>query len=199
MKVILKKVRLSFPVLWEPEQFEQGQGKARYSAVFLVEPGSANDKAIRSAIATEAKATWGEAKAKAQLANLAPQTGKFCYQDGELKSDKYAGYEGNWALSAHRNADQGAPAVVDRDRSPLSPESGKPYSGCYVNASVDVWVQKGQYTGVRCTLIGIQFCEDGEAFAGAPATADDFEALEGANDDFSDFAETDDEFSEFGV
>ena len=48
-RVMLNNVRLAFPVLDEPEQF-QGSGKPRYSAVLLVEPGSENDKKIEAAL-----------------------------------------------------------------------------------------------------------------------------------------------------
>ena len=185
MKVLLKNVRLAFPKLWDAEQFEDG-GKPRYSATFLVEPGSENDKAIRKAIKEEAEGKWGP-KAAGVIKAIEGHNGKFCYQDGITKSDKYDGFEGNWYLAAHRNEDQGAPAVVDKDKSPLARNAGKPYAGCFVNASVEIWAQTGTYQGVRCTLKAIQFVADGEAFAGAPANADDFDDLSsGDNDDFGD-------------
>ena len=31
------------------------------------------------------------------------------------------------------------PLVVDVDKSPLTAQDGKPYSGCYVNASLELW------------------------------------------------------------
>ena len=49
MKLKLTNVRLAFPDLFEAKEFEAGDGKPRYSATFLVEPGSENDKAIRKA------------------------------------------------------------------------------------------------------------------------------------------------------
>lgn len=184
-QVVLKNVRLSFPVLWKPEQFE-GQGEPRFSATFLVEPGSDTDKAIRKAIQDEATTTWG-AKAAQTLKALSPQPGKFAYQNGENKAHKYSGFEGMWALTSHRQAKTGAPKIVDQAKNPLTADSGKPYAGCYVNAVVDIWCQKAPYEGVRATLVAIQFVKDGDAFAGAPATDDAFEVLEDADDDFADF------------
>lgn len=181
-RVLLKNVRLSFPVLFEPEQFD-GQGKARYSAAFLVEPDSENDAAINAAIQEVAEKAWGK-KAEPLLKAYRGSSNKFCYTDGSLK--EYDGYEGNFCLAAHRNEEAGPPKVVDKDKSELSVTSGKPYAGCYVNGIVDFWAQSGQYPGVRCTLVAVQFAGDGEAFAGAPASADEFEDLSDG-DDFSSF------------
>ena len=63
-RVMLNNVRLAFPVLDEPEQF-QGSGKPRYSAVLLVEPGSENDKKIEAALRKAAGEQWGEANIEA--------------------------------------------------------------------------------------------------------------------------------------
>lgn len=190
VKVKLTKARLSFPELWEATQFEAGKGKHRYDASFLVEPGSENDKEIRAAIKEAANEAWGE-KAKAKVKQLAGDSGKFCYQDGDLK--EYDGYAGNWCLTTHRNQDQGAPAIVGRGgkNDVLTAASGKPYAGCYVNATVEIWAQKGQYPGMRATLIGVQFVEDGDAFAGTPASADDFDQLDASEDDDDDFGSVD--------
>jgi hypothetical protein len=187
MKVILKNVRLAFPEIFEPvDKFDSGN--KRYSATPLVVPGSENDKAIRAAIQKEAQEKWG-AKAPAMLKSLEGNSNKYCYQDGALKADKYQGFEGMWALSANRNEEQGVVVVVDVNRAPLTKESGKPYAGCYVNMSVDIWAQIGQYPGIRCTLNGVQFVADGDAFAGAPATADDFDDLgESVEDPLAAFA-----------
>lgn len=105
--------------------------------------------------------------------------------DGNDKA-KWAGFPGNMFLSP--NADT-RPTVVDRDRSPLVEKDGKIYSGCYVNAKIELWVQDNNWgQRVNATLLGIQFVKDGDAFgAGAPpANPDDFpdlDAGEGAEDD----------------
>lgn len=182
-RVVLKNVRLSFPVLWEPKEFKAGDGKPRYSATFLVEPGSANDKAIRAAVKTEADAKYGK-KADVFLKSIENNSNKFCYLNGDLK--EHDGYEGLFYLATHRQATSGAPAIVDRDKTPLDQNSGKPYGGCYVNASIDIYAQAGENPGIRAGLVAIQFYADGDAFTGSPATADDFDDLAGA-DDFSEF------------
>lgn len=173
--IILKRVRLAFPDLFEPTSFEEG-GKRRYGANFLIEPGSENDKLIRSTIAAAVKEAFNnEKEAKAFMAGVQGQSNKFCFLDGDTKA--YDGFAGQWFVSSHRNEEQGAPAVVDRLKQPLTQNSGKPYAGCYVNGKVDIWVQKGKYPGVRASLLAVQFVEDGDAFAGAPANTDGFDDL----------------------
>jgi hypothetical protein len=185
MKVVLKDVRLSFPDLFVPQIYKgKTDSKPRYSASFLVEPGSENDKKIRAAIKDAATESYG-AKAAAQLKAMENNSNKYCYMDGDLKD--YDGYAGMMALSSHRNADQGAPKVVDRNKEvELKAADGKPYAGCYVNASVEIYAQKGEYPGIRASLIAVQFSKDGDAFAGTPATAEDFDDLAVPEDETAD-------------
>lgn len=182
MKVVLQNVRLSFPDLFVAKQFK-GQGKARFSASFLVEKGSANDKLVNEAIHEAAKEAW-EGKADANLKKYLGQKGKCCYMDGD--ESEYDGYSGMMALTAHRNADQMPPKIVDRAKQQLTVESGKPYAGCYVNAIVDIWIQSGDYPGVRATLNVVQFVADGEPFAGSVPNVDDLPDLDNDIDDADD-------------
>lgn len=179
--VMLRNVRLSFPDLFEAKQYE-GKGDFSYGAAFLVEPGSANDKAIRAAIEKAAKAKWGE-KTAAIMKTIEGQSQKYCYVDGDTKA--YDGYAGKWALSTKRPQDAGRPKVIDKDLRELTVEEGRPYGGCYVNAKVQFWAQDNQWgKGIRCTLIAVQFVADGESFGGAPqATTEGFESVETDADD----------------
>lgn len=175
----LNNVRLSFPTLFEPKEFKAGDGKPRYSITVLIPKGSEQDKAIQAAIIAAAKESYGDKAAK-QLAAMKGQSNKFCYLDGDL-SDR-DGYEGMMELRCHRRAADGAPKVFDRDRSLLSANAGRPYGGCYVNALVSVYAQKGENPGIRGSFSGVQFVKDGDAFAtGKVASADDFEDV--AEDD----------------
>lgn len=181
MKVHLKNVRLSFPDLFKAVEFKPGDGKPRYNATFLIVPDSDNDKAIRAAIVAAAEESWGD-KAKKIVESIKGQSNKFCYLDGDLKD--YEGYADHLYLACHSKT---RPTVVDGARQPLTQDDGKPYAGCYVNAIVDIWAQKGENQGMRASFSGVQFASDGEAFsASAPASADEFEELAGATaDDFA--------------
>lgn len=192
MDILLKNVRLSFPTLFEPQEFKPGDNKPRWSATFLVEPGSDNDKAIRAAIENEAKVTWG-AKAPAQLKTMAGQGNKYCYIDGDTKA--YDGYAGKWALSCHRaaKAKNGAefapPLLVDTDgKSVLTAKSGRPYAGCFVNAKVSIYCQPGENAGVRASFTAVQYASKGEAFAANTPSADGFDDLGNLGEDLDELA-----------
>ena len=73
--------------------------------------------------------------------------------------------------------------VIDRDTTPLMPVDGKPYGGCYVDVSVDIWAQDNSWgKRINGKLRWVQFRSDGDAFSGgAPASESEFEAIaEGA-------------------
>ena len=179
MKVKIKNARLSYPHLFVPAGFDDDgdDARKRFGANLLIPIGSAEDKQIRKIIKQIGDEKLGK-KADAQLKAWSNNNNKYCYTAGEDKDPEQ--YEGLMILSANRGEAQGAPVVVDRDPTVrLTARDGKPYSGCYVNATVDIWIQTGKYSGLRCTLIAVQFSKDGEAFAGAPAKVDvdDFEDL----------------------
>ena len=172
MKVKLTNVRLSFPSLFEAKTVN-GEGKPAFSAVFLLDPKDPQVKAVNAAIEAVAREKWG-VKADANLKTLRAAD-KTCLHSGDLKSN-YAGFEGMLYLSA-RNALR--PLVIDVNKSPLAEEDGKPYAGCFVNASVELWVQDNNYgKRINATLAGVQFYRDGEHFGGGSiADADDFDDM----------------------
>jgi hypothetical protein len=76
--------------------------------------------------------------------------------------------------------------VLHSDKTPLTEADGKPYAGCYVNASIELWAQDNNYgKRVNASLGGVQFARDGDAFAGGGAASEDeFDDLTaGANAD----------------
>jgi hypothetical protein len=172
MKVKLNNVRLSFPQLFEAKTVN-GEGKPAFSAAFLISPKDPQIKVITDAIDAVAKEKWG-AKADAMLKTIRAAD-KTCLHSGDLKAN-YDGFEGMMYISA-RNAIK--PLVIDVNKTPLTAQDGKPYAGCYVNASIELWVQDNNYgKRINATLMGVQFYKDGESFAGGGvADSDDFDDL----------------------
>ena len=162
MEIVIKDVRLSYPTLFQAKEFKAGDGKPRWSAAFIIEPDSDNDKHIRAAIESEAKAVWG-AKAAATLKTVTGQSNKYCYTDGSTKANEE--YQGKMVLATHRSAKLTRPLIIDRDKSTLTSDDSKPYGGCYVNAKVEIYCQTGENTGVRASFSVIQFARDGEPFS----------------------------------
>lgn len=167
MKLKLNNVRLAFPVLFEAKTVN-GEGKPAFSACFLIDPADPQVKTINAAIEAVAKEKWG-AKADALLTQMR-KTDKVALHDGDAKAT-YDGFPGNLYVSA-RNATR--PLVIDKDKSPLTEQDGKPYAGCYVNASVEFWAQDNNYgKRINASLRGVQFLRDGDAFAGGGAASED--------------------------
>lgn len=196
-KLKLKNVRLSFPDLFKAVEFKTGDGKPRFNASFLVDPGSPNDKAIQAAIAAEALEAFG-AKGPKIVEGMKGNANKYCYLDGDTKP--YDGYEGKMCLTSHAKTapgvftnrthngkvcylnEQGTTFQLDQFGK-LQPvdvdfKVTVPYAGCMVNATVEIWGQKGENQGMRCSVTGVQFADDGEAFSGGSAASpDEFDDL----------------------
>lgn len=179
MKIKLENVRLAFPQLFEAKSVN-GEGEPAFSASFLMDPSHPSVAALRAAFETLGKEKWG-AKWPAVKKEIEAKD-RTALHDGDTKSS-YGGFEGNLFVSARSKT---RPLVIDRDRSPLTNSDGKPYAGCYVNASVELWCQDNNYgKRINASLRGVQFVRDGEAFAGGGAASeDDFDDItEGATAD----------------
>lgn len=175
MIITLKNVRLAFPDLWVPTAFEEGQEK-KYGATFLIPKNDPQLKMLKQAILNVATEQW-KTKAQEVLKAITDNPQKYCLQDGDTGSRTgYDGYAGHMALSAKNKK---RPTVKDRDTSQLSESDGRPYAGCYVNASIEIWAQENKYgKAMRASLRGIQFVRDGDQFtAGTVAGDDEFEDL----------------------
>lgn len=171
MKVVLKNVRLSFPDLFVAKPFQTGD-EPRFRASFLIPKGSALEKTVEDAIKQVAANKWGKGSEKI-LAGIRGNSNRFNWQDGDHK--EYDGYEGMMALSANNKA---RPLIIDRDKTPLTAADGKPYAGCYVNATVEFFAYEKPGNGISASLKGVQFVKDGDAFGGgAPASPDEFDDL----------------------
>jgi hypothetical protein len=185
MKVALSNVRGAFLHLFQPQESNQG-GDPKYNGTFIIEPGSANAKALAKAVEQVAKEKWGE-KAAGILAQLR-KADKVCYREEpkvNQSGDVYEGFEDKHWVSAN---DKVRPTVVDRDKSPLTQADGRPYSGCYLNVILDVWAQDNAFgKRINASLKGVQFVKDGDAFGGgAPASVDEFDVVEAPEDESVD-------------
>jgi hypothetical protein len=181
MKILLENVRLAFPVLFKAKAI--GDGDPSFSASFILPPDHPAVAKLNVAFDKLAKEEWKD-KAPAIVKTLRAQD-RLALHDGDLKA-QYQGYEGNLFVSTRSKT---RPSVFDRDKSPLVEESGKPYSGCYVNASIELWIQDNQKFGKRINaqLRGVQFVKDGDAFAaGGAASEEEFADLSESGDDSDD-------------
>jgi hypothetical protein len=173
----LRNVRISFAELFTAKTVN-GEGEPAFSASFILPPDHPQLAEIKQTIDEVGKAKW--AAKWPEIKRVMEKADKTALHDGDLKT--YAGYAGNLYISARNKS---RPTVIDRDRSPLTANDGRPYSGCYVNANLELWAQDNNYgKRVNASLSGVQFYKDGEAFSGGRASAPD---------DFDDISQTDDE------
>jgi hypothetical protein len=173
MKVKLENVRLAFPQLFEAKTVN-GEGEPAFSATFLMATNHPAAKALRDAFDVIGKDKWGT-KWPAVKKEIEAKD-RFALHDGDTKAD-YTGFEGNLFVSARNKS---RPLVIDRDKTPLVASDGKPYAGCFVNASIELWAQDNNYgKRINASLRGVQFLKDGDAFAGGGAASeDDFDSID---------------------
>jgi hypothetical protein len=166
----LQNVRLFFNDLLTPVQFE-GKGEYKYGAIFgVLKTDKKQIKMVEDAIKTEAAEVY-KAKADKVLANIKGSKQQYCWHDGD--NVEWEGAEGCMILSAKRKQKDGSPNLRDQSNNLITSDNGVLYSGCYVNAKVDIWAQAGEHQGIRCGLTGIQKYADGDSFSGASKPKDD--------------------------
>lgn len=171
----LPRVRLSFPSLFQPTQFDE-KAKAKYCATFILDKDEhvATIKEIQKAIAT--------LLADNKVTKLSPD--RIALKDGD-ESDREEDH-GKYLIKA--SSDKRA-LVIDRDRTPLTAEDNRVYAGCYVNGIISIWFQndpKHPEWGKRinAALSGVQFAADGEPFASGGASVDDFDVFDNEEESF---------------
>lgn len=183
-----------------------GKVPYRWSANFLIPKSDTKAyETLRAALRQALAAKWPTDPPKIK-------SDKLCLKDGD--EETYAGYAGNWYVSASRTAyaaGDGTPPrrpfqIVDKNRvlDPASGKrvfpdaSGKVYAGCHVNAVLSIWAQDDPEFGKRlnASIEAIQFWEDGEAFGGgAKVDVESAFGEYGGDDAFGGSADTEEEDS----
>jgi hypothetical protein len=167
MKVIMQNVQGAYVTVHEARAFN-GEGTPSYSISCIFDWDHPAVKLIEEAQDKVGREKWGEKwetikkelKAKDRLA----------LHDGDTKASS-TGFAGKAFVNARNRV---RPRVVDRDNTELTIADGKPYSGCYVNVSVELWAQDNTYgKRINASLRGVQFLADGTPFSGGAAANED--------------------------
>lgn len=164
--------RLSFEHVFVADS-SNGSAPA-YSATILIDKNDPQVQKIRDEIQRVATDKWKD-KAPALLKSLVAGE-KLCLRDGDNKD--YDGYAGMMYVTSRNKV---RPTVVDRKCAPLTEADGVVYSGCYVNARIELWAQdNANGKRINAKLLGIQFVKDGDAFGSGsgPAKPTDFSVIE---------------------
>ena len=177
--LMLKNVRISYPELFKKVAFKDGTPK--FSGTFLLEAGSEQEKAVKAEIMRVAKEKFDD-KAEA-LIKKAQKTDRRLLKDGNDKTNDDGDIAEGYADMLYiKGSNKGAVRVVNRDRSDLTEEDGAIYSGCYVNAQLDIWAQDNDWGKfINCKLLAVQFWADGEKLGGDGGESADIDAFESAD------------------
>lgn len=174
-RVILKNVRCNYPRVHAPE-VNQLSGKSEYSITIMIPESDPQVAELKNKMQAVWVKKFGPEKGPKKLKSaMDSKNTRFLHYDDE---------QGFYKLNLKRREQDGAPIVIDRAKNKLDASSGKPYGGCYINVSFDLWVYDKQSTGTSATLLGIQFVDDGEPFGGSSQPSEnDFEDLSTDNED----------------
>lgn len=181
LKVKLQNVRLLYgAALFEPQKGPNGEGEPKFSGTFGFTPSHAAVALIKAALKAAAEGKW---KDKAAVIYAELKAGdKICLHDGQAKASR-EGYAGNLYLSASNKL---KPLVCDNVAAPgtttpriLTATDGRIYSGCYVNATVELWAQENKWgKRINASLMGVQFFADGPRLSGGGVSSvDEYEAI----------------------
>lgn len=188
MEIWLMNVRLCFAEsLFEKKAIAgDPKSKPRHSSTFLLQ---ADHKQLAEIRALEEKLCrdheWKSKESGDDVLALLRRKGDSALKDGDFKK-KYDGFAGNYFIAG---GNETRPTTVNRDKSPIVAADGILYSGCYVNAKVDIWVQDNSWgQRLNTDLLGVQFVKDGDSFSAGspPANPDDFPDLDAGGDEDAD-------------
>jgi len=169
---IIKEARCSFPQLYGKDTRDDQTFNPGITLILEKEKHAATIAEVKAEIKA---AIAGNPKLKKQE----PTGERLCLRLPDRDELKYKA--GNLILKANS---QKPPLVLDADLKEMTEETDKIYSGCYVNAKIEIWGQANKWgRRVNAKLIAVQFVnKEADSFDGsyvAPeVAAEGFESLE---------------------
>lgn len=209
MKVIIKNARLSFHDLFEPKSMDGG--KPKFNATLICGDDTTakftNSKGDVKVVPHGKLLAVYEHLLNEKFGKIPAKSENWFYNkaDGSTHRDAFVNDDGDyWAgtdentfyVSSNKIASKcknGKMTVLDQRRDDIEANSGLLFSGCYVNAVIDVYAyQNDSGKGVTAELSGIQLLRTGEALGTAQTDArDEFEDEEIEAEDAFTSSDTD--------
>jgi hypothetical protein len=187
----LPAVRLSFPDLFVPAAYQEGQ-IPKYGATFLLNPKKLlHAKWIKNIANEEARMireAWGAAPKGLILEYCGSGNDRTNQQTGEI----YQGYEGMWFITCKN---QNQPLVIDEHQVEIASNDKRAVAGMFVNASVNLYCQENKHgRAIRASVRGVMVLGYGEPF-GNHVTAKEFEDFDTDDEgvEMPEFASVDDD------
>lgn len=179
--VALNNVRTSYFYGFDPyvnTDPKTGKTSSSYCSHFIFDATHADVPKVVAAMKSAAAGTWG-AKAIEMYDGL-KGLHKLCLKEGSVCKMGEEPYAGKLFISS---SNKKRPLIIDGQRNILvAGDALAPYSGCWVNARIQIWAQDNQYgKRINASLLGIQFLNHDQAFGGGRiATVEEFGVV--AND-----------------
>jgi hypothetical protein len=171
--VMLTKVRLSYNSLFKKKTYDENS-TPKYEATLLIpKTDKKTIKIIQDAYGVVSLENFGKKM------EIKTSSEKAVLRDGdELKPDEEA-FTDHYFMVA-KNAKK--VLLLDGKKRPVEDEEESPfYSGCYVNAKIQIYpILDKQTKGIYASLEGLMFAGDGEPLGGGGkgASVEDFEDFE---------------------
>lgn len=166
-RIMLKKVRLSFPALFTPKARDGKEPK--YSTMILLpKSDKAAYKALKEAEKEAAVEKFGKVPAK--LASI--------IHDGDAEGEEeWPERAGHWYMTVSASQ-QYRPGIVDKNREAVIDQS-EVYSGVHANVTVRAFAYDFEgKKGVSFGLGNVQVLGYGESLAGGIAAEDEFDDVD---------------------
>lgn len=159
--VLIKNVRGSYLHIFEKwGKDDDPKEKWRYSGKFLLDKTTHAEeiKALQQYLIKQQQEWF---KGKIGTANLFFKNGADSGKEEQ---------EDSWVVSASESRRR--PQVLDKDKSAITADDDKVYSGCYVHVLIRPWKQENSFgKKINANLVGVQFARDGERFGEAAIDA----------------------------
>lgn len=171
-------VRFSYLYCFEPyigkPDPQTGKVSKSYCSHFLMAPNHPDVKKVNDAIIAVAKAQWPKDYVD-QIKSFRAKD-KICLRKGEDHKPGEEAYKGVLSLSGNNKNRFTVVETRGEKNIPLSAADGKPYSGSYGNAIIEIWAMQNDWgRRINCGIQGIQFTRHGAAFGGGKiASVDEF-------------------------
>lgn len=168
-KVITGRFRLSYPVLFKPENFKDDpEDKApSYRISMLID----KSEDLTSLKAAAAAALEKGIKKFPDWKGKKPRDLKSPFLDGD-GDDGDEVSAGCWIVRARTGADKHKPGIVNRNRVAIT-DPEEIYAGCYCRASLRATPYNKGNKGISFILLNVQKLEDGEPLGFATASPED--------------------------
>ena len=156
-RIVIRNARLSFPHIWKKHQ-NNSDSKPKFEATLLIPKDSEQIAEIEEHIEEKLLEKFSST---AKIPKAIRGDTNSCFRDGDLVD--YDGYAGHMSFKA--SADM-QPSILQHSEGPATEDMNLFYAGCYVDVSVEVWIQDNQHAKrINANLFALRHRGAGEVLS----------------------------------